>query len=551
MKYFLVYLGLSVKTTVLTLVYFISGTKQSCPSVDNPAKMKATKEEEFRTSLFEKFQTSKTSSKDSTCNALSKDNAENDKGKSCNSALPINQACYSTPVKNIAGYGSNPALSNQKRVKNSTPVGDVAICKNASINCDTQSARRGLSDVNGMDCDETFHSATEEVDTSHYDTCHESLIDLSFTAQHKASSKGDFLDASLSGIRESNVHKESTTDKLQKGGNNNSVDNKECNETVSQIDNPLMLKAEESDVNMPEESENEDLDKDQKSSYNSSMEDEQVHDCDDLKREEPDKSCHQINKPCDVNGVLPVGSHSSNDCKEDANSDFFQKEECNPISKPFNEIRLDSDVLASDGDISEGSESDDDLLTPPRFLYEKLQLKPNVRTPEKGIVPAFFTPSPVTKDVVKEDKTKYKLSFEKLIKEKVKRTEKDAELAEMEAELQRGLEKGGIAQMQVPSSFSDIESEEELTDGIDQYIFIIMFCHYYLSGCKENHFTGCHLGKLKLAFTSPDVISTSPKSFFMSRIDFTVPLLFEFLKKHHLPIGQVKNRIHQSDSKIH
>ena len=59
-------------------------------------------------------------------------------------------------------------------------------------------------------------------------------------------------------------------------------------------------------------------------------------------------------------------------------------------------------------------------------------------------------------------------------------------------------------------------------------------------GAKKIIFTACHSGKLKLAFTSPDVISTSPKSFLMSRIDFTVLLLFEFLEKHHLPVGQVK-----------
>ena len=46
-------------------------------------------------------------------------------------------------------------------------------------------------------------------------------------------------------------------------------------------------------------------------------------------------------------------------------------------------------------------------------------------------------------------------------------------------------------------------------------------------------------------FTGPDIISTSSKSFAISRIDFTVLLLFEFLKKHHLPVGEVKNRIHQ------
>ena len=70
-------------------------------------------------------------------------------------------------------------------------------------------------------------------------------------------------------------------------------------------------------------------------------------------------------------------------------------------------------------------------------------------------------------------------------------------------------------------------------------------------GAKKIIFAACHSGKLKLAFTSPEVISTSPKNFLTSRIDFTVLLLFEFLKKHHLPVGQVENRIHQPDSKIH
>ena len=68
-------------------------------------------------------------------------------------------------------------------------------------------------------------------------------------------------------------------------------------------------------------------------------------------------------------------------------------------------------------------------------------------------------------------------------------------------------------------------------------------------GAKKIIFKACHLGKLKLAFTSPDVISTSPKNFLTSRIDFI--LLFKFLKKHHLPIGQVKNRNHQPAGKIH
>ena len=39
-------------------------------------------------------------------------------------------------------------------------------------------------------------------------------------------------------------------------------------------------------------------------------------------------------------------------------------------------------------------------------------------------------------------------------------------------------------------------------------------------GCKESHFKACHSDKLKLAYTSPNVISTSPKNILMSRIDF-------------------------------
>ena len=41
-------------------------------------------------------------------------------------------------------------------------------------------------------------------------------------------------------------------------------------------------------------------------------------------------------------------------------------------------------------------------------------------------------------------------------------------------------------------------------------------------GAKKIIFTPCHSGKLKLAFTRPDVISTSPENFLTSRIDFTV-----------------------------
>ena len=58
---------------------------------------------------------------------------------------------------------------------------------------------------------------------------------------------------------------------------------------------------------------------------------------------------------------------------------------------------------------------------------------------------------------------------------------------------------------------------------------------------KKIIFTACHLGKLKLAFTSPDIISTSPKNFLTGRIDFTVLLLFELTSKNvTCPSGKLK-----------
>ena len=82
-------------------------------------------------------------------------------------------------------------------------------------------------------------------------------------------------------------------------------------------------------------------------------------------------------------------------------------------------------------------------------------------------------------------------------------------------------------------------------------VVIQKFCYHGRVQRKSFLQLAMHSGKLKLAFTSPDVISTSPKNFLTSRIDFTVLLLFKFLKKPHFPIGQVKNRIHHPDSKIH
>ena len=39
-----------------------------------------------------------------------------------------------------------------------------------------------------------------------------------------------------------------------------------------------------------------------------------------------------------------------------------------------------------------------------------------------------------------------------------------------------------------------------------------------VQGAKKIILTACHLGKLKLAFTSPDIISTSPKNFWLAEL---------------------------------
>ena len=81
---------------------------------------------------------------------------------------------------------------------------------------------------------------------------------------------------------------------------------------------------------------------------------------------------------------------------------------------------------------------------------------------------------------------------------------------------------------------------------ISRFFFIYINClysrtyRYKEQGAKKIIFTACHSGKLKLAFTSPDVIWTSPKSFLTSRIDFTVLPLFELLKNNTCPSGKLK-----------
>ena len=65
-------------------------------------------------------------------------------------------------------------------------------------------------------------------------------------------------------------------------------------------------------------------------------------------------------------------------------------------------------------------------------------------------------------------------------------------------------------------------------------------CH---QGAKKLHFTACHSGKQQLACTSPQVISTSPKPFLISRIDYNPSVNYlNFPPKKHLPVGHVKKK---------
>ena len=72
-----------------------------------------------------------------------------------------------------------------------------------------------------------------------------------------------------------------------------------------------------------------------------------------------------------------------------------------------------------------------------------------------------------------------------------------------------------------------------------------------LPGGKVSHFYSLPFGQAEANIYQPKHHFNQPQKRFDEQIDFTVLLLFEFLKKLHLPVGQVNNRIHQPNSKIH
>ena len=74
----------------------------------------------------------------------------------------------------------------------------------------------------------------------------------------------------------------------------------------------------------------------------------------------------------------------------------------------------------------------------------------------------------------------------------------------------------------------------------------------YSTGCKENHFYSLPFRQAEASIYQPRRHFNQPQKLFdeQNNSDFTVLLLFEFLKKRHLPIGQVKNIIYWPNGKI-
>ena len=63
------------------------------------------------------------------------------------------------------------------------------------------------------------------------------------------------------------------------------------------------------------------------------------------------------------------------------------------------------------------------------------------------------------------------------------------------------------------------------------------------AGCKESQFYSLPFGWAVASMYQPESHFNQPEKDFMSRIDYSSSV-FEVPQKNHLPIGQVKNRIH-------
>ena len=70
-------------------------------------------------------------------------------------------------------------------------------------------------------------------------------------------------------------------------------------------------------------------------------------------------------------------------------------------------------------------------------------------------------------------------------------------------------------------------------------LLMVMAVMIMVQGTKKVIFRACHLGKLKLTFTSPNIISTSPKNVLMSRLISQFFCNLNCSKKFTCPSGKL------------
>lgn len=459
------------------LLFLFPDTKQSCGSAKVPVMVKTSMEDELRSPNCKKYPVTNTK-------AFSEgESKEADINK--DALMPRVNGCHSETETLL--NAKSKSSDKWRQPQHSTPVDDSQKRHKNLCNIHSPAAEDSEREISDMDCEQTFYSANEDSSIL-YNTCCESFSDaqnqavvVSSANEQEAEADKSKKDGSVFPLelqrQDFAAKKNGVCVNTNKRGSDVICDDEKQNESMGYC--PGLPRATMVPLPVGEES----LDQNQDDfTINSPYKDliagncvhnkevqNQWHVLNDFGKDKCVEDSVGINGSC-KNGVEKSGSFEDHeesqynenvsDCRKE-----IQDESCKQVEKPliFNDVDRDSD----DGDIGDDSDpSDEELLTQPSFFSSEFCLKPDIRTPEKGIAPAYFTPSPViSAEVKREEKTKYKLSFDKIIHEKEKKREKDAELAKIEEELQRGLKQGGISYAQVPSTVNDIELEEELTDG--------------------------------------------------------------------------------------
>ncbi|XP_022805706.1 uncharacterized protein LOC111342848 isoform X3 [Stylophora pistillata] len=407
---------------------------------------------------------------------LNADSKENDKGCSCNAIVsPVHRSPVSSDGHKSSVHSSNHEGKNLDTAlsTDSSSVAEITVSDSAG---DRSVAEDYATEASLIDFDETFYSARSDTE-SLYHSCGRVVMDstnsdsvvISDEDNGKEEELDDDVNESLFFTKDAynQIHQELTVEDLENKEKSFKVlkkkeqgddmlnergSGKDC-DSVS-ISPTGALTSLKSKINSVKVSNNNIFEDFMERPHTSIVGDSDYIVKFDAHVEETIVDCGSSTD----SGMLPYKG-----ADQDSSSDEGKEEEFDKDRDQF--ISSNNFCQEDEGTLPERSDSsDEDLLTPPRFLYEKTRLKPDICTPEKGVAPAYFTPSPVARGEGEEKTVKYKLSFDKLIADKAKHRERNAELAKMEEELQQGIDNGGIGQLPVPSTFSDIESEEELTD---------------------------------------------------------------------------------------